>query len=665
MSAAVMRMTALLLCCASLLAAVSAQDLGSAALLSKCCQSHGKEPPPHLKVGQAFLAASNDPAMGNHGWALVSHGVGEKLFTVDKDDKLVPQLAMSAVRSSTDPNLWTITLEPGRYFSDGAPVTAADVAASLGRTNKENSNARSSCGVMTFAATEVLTLTIATSIPTPVMQSVLAEWAFVVYKTLPAGCDKVGTYCSARVFTGPYAIEKLDKDELVATTNVYYPKYSPCSRAPLVIKKYASGGDVTAALKKGEVHMGFNLPATSAAELNWVKDVTAKSYAVGYQYMMFFNTAKSHLSDVNVRKALALVVDRKALSQATHPVGMAASVIDQAVATGPFPAFSPWGAPSVHPRLTTNTAQAAQLLDAAGWTLTNGKRSKNGADLTVDLVYYTFRSDLVTMAPLIKKQFEAVGVTVTTRVNDDGNFFEGTLCTRDDKSSCSQAGFDLLLWAQHTLPAGDPNWFLQTFFKSTSGPDVSGTWKAQNFAQHNSANIDKALDTLKSAEGAARTEAAKTVHTIIINEVPATFLTSPTWHIGVHGRMGSYEPWGSDYYVIKSNMPDEAAGTCPPSNQDPWRVATIVLAVVLPILLLITVVAFLVMRRKKDAMPEDPPNKSGANSNAMPYKPQTVAQPYIVPQSMGYPAMAGGLGQPAAAPYPAVTPAMMPGYGQA
>jgi len=85
-----------------------------------------------------------------------------------------------------------------------------------------------------------------------------------------------------------------------------------------------------------------------------------------------------------------------------------------------------------------------------------------------------------------------------------------------------------------------------------------------------------------------------------------------------------------------------------------------VLAVVLPILLLITVVAFLVMRRKKDTMPEDPPPKSGANSDAMPYMPQTVAQPYIVPQSM-----AGGFGQPAAGQYPAVTPAMMPGYGQA
>lgn len=39
---------------------------------------------------------------------------------------------------------------------------------------------------------------------------------------------------------------------------------------------------------------GFNLPATSVAQLNWVEDVTVKTYAVGYQYMMFFNTTPRH-----------------------------------------------------------------------------------------------------------------------------------------------------------------------------------------------------------------------------------------------------------------------------------------------------------------------------------------------------------------------------------
>ena len=43
----------------------------------------------------------------------------------------------------------------------------------------------------------------------------------------------------------------------------------------------------------------------------------------------------------------------------------------------------------------------------------------------------------------------------------------------------------------------------------------------------------------------------------ILNEVPATFISSPTWHVGVSNRNGmtTYEPWGSDYHVIKETMP--------------------------------------------------------------------------------------------------------------
>ena len=241
-----------------------------------------------------------------------------------------------------------------------------------------------------------------------------------------------------------------------------------------------------------------------------------------------------------MRKALALAIDREALAQACAPAGMPSTSVAAAVATGAFPSNTPWG--SVHPKLPTNTTEAAMLLDGAGWVLdgSDGLRKKAGVALTLEIVYYTFRSDLVTMAPLIQSQLAAIGITVTLRVNDDGNFREGS-------------EFDMLLWAQHTLPAGDPNWFLETFFYT--GPVITGNWMAQNFAQLSSSTIDTALDTLSSAEGTARVDAATAAHQAIINEVPATFLTSPTWHVGLRSRMATYEPWGSDYYVIKPNMP--------------------------------------------------------------------------------------------------------------
>ena len=511
---------------------------------------------------------------------MVSHGIGEKLWTVDSNDELVPQLATAAVRDSD--NEWTITLASGRKFSDGSAVTAADVAASLGRTNTNNNAAQSSCGAMTFTAQGDTTLKITTSIPTPVMNSVLAEWAFVVYKTLSD---------DTRIFTGPYAIESLTSDSLSATPNEHYPNYSNGQRLPLVIQKYSSGAAVTAALSSGDIDLGFNLPSNSASELNWVEDVTAKSFAVGYQYMMFFNTQRSTLSDVNVRKALALAVDRHALSQATHPVGLSDAVITDAVATGPFPANTPWG--SVHPKLTTDATQAASMLNSAGWVLdsNSGIRFKNGAALNVDLVYYTFRSDLVAMAPLIAAQLEGVGANVTVRVDDSGDYMQG-------------AGFDLLLWAQHTLPAGDPNWFLETFFKSQSAP-ILGAWTAQNFAMHSSTAIDNALASLRNAEGSARASAASAAHDLLIDEVPATFLTSPTWHVGVRGRISSYQPWGSDYYVVKADMGDTLAGASSSdssNNQTVGLYVAIALCAVMAVVAVGAIIAYMSLAKKMKNM---------------------------------------------------------------
>jgi hypothetical protein len=47
------------------------------ALASLGAGTAGAQPLPRLVVGKTFLAASADPADGNAGWALTSHGVGE------------------------------------------------------------------------------------------------------------------------------------------------------------------------------------------------------------------------------------------------------------------------------------------------------------------------------------------------------------------------------------------------------------------------------------------------------------------------------------------------------------------------------------------------------------------------------------------------------------
>ena len=51
----------------------------------------------------------------------------------------------------------------------------------------------------------------------------------------------------------------------------------------------------------------------------------------------------------------------------------------------------------------------------------------------------------------------------------------------------SSGDFDLLLWAVHTLPAGDPGFFLNGFFRTGAG---------NNYTGFSSPEVDRLLDRL-------------------------------------------------------------------------------------------------------------------------------------------------------------------------
>ena len=523
--------------------------------------------------------AEDDPAEpdSSAGWALVSHGIGQKLFTLNEKDEVVPSLAEKVEKEGND---WVLTLKSGRKFSDGSPVTATAVETALKRTNGRLAAAKTEVGTMSFVVQGETTLKISSTKATPAMDVVLANWPFVIYKAGPSGDIE-----TSRVFSGPYALAttsltatgavSLTDDVMDLVPNAHYPDAE--KRLPTKIKKFASGEAVATALKNGEIDMGFNLPPAEVPNLNWHNGVQVKSFLSGYEYMGFFNNDK--LADKNVRKALALAIDRTALAAATAPAGLPANLKAGMAATGAFPSSTTWG--SSRSVLPTDAAQAATLLTNAGWVLNaNGIREKNGVELALDIVYYTFRPDLVTMAPLIKASYDALGINATIRVNDDGNFVEGS---PDPNGSTAASGFDMLLWAQHTLPAGDPKWFLDTFFRS--GAPAQGNWGQKNFANVNDAAIDTALDTITTATGDARTAAVNAAHDAILDSYAVTFLSVPVWHVGLHSRMATYEPWGSDYYAIKETMPISVCSACDaPDNKDDdvdrLTIVVIVLAVV-------------------------------------------------------------------------------------
>ena len=152
------------------------------------------------------------------------------------------------------------------------------------------------------------------------------------------------------------------------------------------------------------------------------------------------------------------------------------------------------------------------------------------------------------MQPHIGDALAAVGITVSEimsgtspGVYDDDDWDE-------TMNRVATGDWDLLLWAQNTLPGGDPGWFLNNFFRSGAG---------NNHARLASATVDAKLDALADKEDhAARVTATADAHAAILAEQAVSNLVTPEWHVSLSDRMVdyNYEPWGSDYYVIRADL---------------------------------------------------------------------------------------------------------------
>ena len=121
-----------------------------------------------------------------------------------------------------------------------------------------------------------------------------------------------------------------------------------------------------------------------------------------------------------------------------------------------------------------------------------------------------------------------------------------TQVTESPGDVATKGEFDLFLWAQHTAPAGDPGLFLSLFFETDA---------ARNYSGWSNAAYDSLIAELRAeVDPQARIDLARRAQKMIAAEAPVSFLVTPEWHVGLSPVLAGYEPWGSDYYVIRPDL---------------------------------------------------------------------------------------------------------------
>ena len=138
--------------------------------------------------------------------------------------------------------------------------------------NRTNPNTQSTLGDIEATVPCDGTVRIKTSRATHIMDAVLADYVFTMYK-------KDG---SNFVYTGPYKItEFVANDHVDLVPNMHYPQHT--ERRPVKMTKYANGDALAA--DAANLDIAFNLPVSTLDTLRATAGVNVRSFSITQVYM--------------------------------------------------------------------------------------------------------------------------------------------------------------------------------------------------------------------------------------------------------------------------------------------------------------------------------------------------------------------------------------------
>jgi len=397
----------------------------------------------------------------------LSRLVAVGLTTVDTPTmEPAPALALSIDR--VDDLTFDATLRPGLRFSDGNPVTAADVAWTYMSAIARGSDAPTHKQLAErFRLVEPIgPETVRFHLNAP-LATLMSDLDFGILERAAAGPD--GHFAGGVVVgCGPYRLVDLDeRGARLVRADTWTGAHPPVPKLELRVVTDASARILM--LVGGSADLSQN-----GVRLDLLDDVAAEARvrvehgpSAILTYLMM-NNDDPVLRDRRVRQAIALAIDREAILK-TMLGGRAV------LATGLLPP-SHWAYDGDVPRWTHDPARAERLLEAAGYHDPDGPgpAPRVGPDGQPLRLTYKTSSDRfrVAVARVLAAQLGKVGIEVDVRSYEFATMFA------DVKKGAFQ------LASMQTSSISEPD-FLFTYFHSSripgpGHPDDNNRWRYRN-----------------------------------------------------------------------------------------------------------------------------------------------------------------------------------------
>ncbi len=472
--------------------------------------------------------------------------------------------------SGTQVNVYKIN--PAAVWSDGTPITAKDFEFTW-RANRSGDPADGGCpAVLSTTGYENIKSvessdndkTVTVTYTTP-----YADWQALFGNLLPAHlmdkgddatalCDEITTGWTmdqgivGDISGGPWQLKKenisVDQQTVILTPNEKWWGQGP-NLSQLIIRNVGNDPTTTVqALQNQEVGVIYPQPQLDLVDQiealapNVTSDV---NFGLSFEHLDF-NTTDKHLSDVNVRRAFALALDRKQIvDQTVGQFSSDAQVLDNRIYLNTQPQYQDT-APAEYKQ--QNIAQAKQLLEQSGYKLgpdgvyTHPQRGPLNIQIDTTANNPLRQTTIEVMIPQLKQ----AGINATFNANPD--IFAGA----EKPTSLEAGGFQAALFAW----VGNP--FIsstQSIYAAPQGENIQ-----QNYSRIGSQQIDDLFaQVVAEPDPAKQAQLGNQIDTLLWDQMATiplyqkpTFIAYQSAIQGVQDNPSQAGPlWNSETWSLK------------------------------------------------------------------------------------------------------------------
>ncbi|MGM7700496.1 nickel ABC transporter substrate-binding protein [Pseudalkalibacillus sp. Hm43] len=464
-----------------------------------------------------FTASTLDPHIDQNSTA-VRAGITETLVKLNEDLELEPWLASEW--ENTDPTTWTFTIKEGITFQDGTEMDAHAVKESFQRAIDVSESVKAALKIDTISV-EGNQVIFKTTEPLAAFPSELTHPHTSIVKM-----DEDETLSKQPVGTGPFKVEQFQSE-----VNVELSKYTAYWDGEPKLDKVNFGFNTDAnaramALRSGEADIVYYLPSDIASSLKEEKNLKVESNSSLRTHFIAYNLKSQQVDDLKVRKAIDALIDREAVAK--DIMGKLA-----VPAGGPFNPEFPFSLGEKPASLDVHKAKT--LLEEAGYTEKDGRMSKAGQPLVLNMITYQSRPELPLIAQMIQSNAEQLGVKMNIKTVDN---IDEYLSTNED--------WDIATYSNLTAPRGDAGYFLNVAYL----PDG-----ALNVGEIDDPAINEKVSELNQmTEPEKRNALAKDIEGITNEKVYQSFIVHPTLTVAMNDRVKHFHPGEQEHYLITHTL---------------------------------------------------------------------------------------------------------------